>query len=927
MKASTRWFSYGVYIVAVLISVALLMLAQSIMKTQFQPGEFIAMEALLSGATFFLVPMFALSTTISILFRELQEKDDEAGMTRLVDCHDTLVGWFCGVWMLLSMFIIMALDSIFSTRTVMIVATAGLVVCAQPAFASGMFCLFRRKLLLWAGLVVIGSAVHLWLVNGLVHTSPYAELGLLSLALGNLVLCIPLNSDSEEAVRLEKQRRRAARQIASSWNFWRALLAGLCVYGGIFAFIQMDVIPSPSWQWQSGAGGGTYSTTTLDSIDNYLAAGLWMRALLCLGLFGLSGIFTHRLMLDEAKGRTVALLGGYCVLMTAAATVLIMFRATIITWFFGTESVDGQSDLYSFGAAAIPLAYFFAFAIYFLASRWYPGCWLIGALGIVYSVWTLTKSSGPEFASVYLFEAALISLLIAFCFSIGQNVLALFLPEPAETTPRKKGVLPSGRTETAALATSETESTEKAVATPVPEVVADVKPAVASTPVVEPKPAVVEKPLAAPAIAPVVVEKEIAAQVVQAPTVEERPAPVTVAPVIEEKPVVTPPAVEEKPPVVHAIPVSVVEDKPPVRTMPVNDLPQVTKEIPVTVVMDDRKAEPTVEESAPRSARPPIGVVSKPVEYQPISMMISVTGRVQVDETALREINVRAGEGFIDRLYANFKGKAVQKGEPLLRILCEDWATAQESYIKAYRSWRKKNMTRTGKPDGNPPSILRERLRIWDVTPSQIAELEALANDEDIDLDDGLPQSLEIVAPFDGYVVEKKAVEGARFEAGQALLTLANLDQVWIVADFPEDRARYINVGVELQVRVPSLPKYFAICPVRYLEPVDESDERKGLRVRLVMNNEKRELSPGVFTQLSCEVSLGDCLVVPSGAVMPMAGKLMVFVEREGGQLETRQVEVGVQSGDYYQILSGVREGQKVVIGANFLLGDGAGPQ
>jgi Cu(I)/Ag(I) efflux system membrane fusion protein len=259
-----------------------------------------------------------------------------------------------------------------------------------------------------------------------------------------------------------------------------------------------------------------------------------------------------------------------------------------------------------------------------------------------------------------------------------------------------------------------------------------------------------------------------------------------------------------------------------------------------------------------------------------------------------------------------------------MTVLCEDWIRTQTDYIHAYRAWKETPIMQPGNTIAldNNLWLMRARIRVWDLSDDQIHSLEKFAlstNEIDLRTGRGLDGSFDLLAPFDGYVVQKKVTEGMRFEAGQSLLTLANTHQVWIVADFPEDQAQFVDVGQKMTVSFPSVPNRKVTSEISFIDPqLDEAQRR--IHVRLVVPNDDASLRPGLFAEVSGQVPLGDELTVSTGAVVPTGSKYIVFVDHGGGKLEPRQIEVGIHSGDYYEVVSGLNEGDRVVSSANFLI-------
>ena len=319
-----------------------------------------------------------------------------------------------------------------------------------------------------------------------------------------------------------------------------------------------------------------------------------------------------------------------------------------------------------------------------------------------------------------------------------------------------------------------------------------------------------------------------------------------------------------------------------------------------------------------------IGATTEVVTRRSLTRPLDAPARAEIDESSLRDINVKAGAGYITKLYASYEGMSFKKGQPLMTVLCEGWLQTQIDYIKAYRAWKRTPLVSPNNSFAldNQLELMRARIRVWDLSDDQINDLEKFAlstNEIDLRTGHGLSGSFDVLAPFDGYVHMKKAVEGMRFEAGQSLLELADHSHVWIVAQFPEDQAMYVNVGQKVTVTFPSMPQHKVQGEISFIDPhVD--DQQRRIMARIVISDEGHMYHPGLFAEASGEIPMGDSLTISTGAVVPTGSKFIVFVDHGGGKLEPREIEVGLHSGDYYEVVSGLNEGDRVVSSANFLI-------
>ena len=319
-----------------------------------------------------------------------------------------------------------------------------------------------------------------------------------------------------------------------------------------------------------------------------------------------------------------------------------------------------------------------------------------------------------------------------------------------------------------------------------------------------------------------------------------------------------------------------------------------------------------------------IGVTTETVTKRSLTHLLRAPARAEIDESALRDINVKAGAGYITKLYASYEGMSFKKGQPLMTVLCEGWLQTQIDYIKAYRAWKRTPLMSPNNSIAldNQLELMRARIRVWDLSEDQIEGLEkfALSTDEiDLRTGHGLSGSFDVLAPFDGYVHRKKVIEGMRFEPGQSLLELADHSRTWIVAQFPEDQAMYVNVGQKMTVTFPSMPEHKIQGEISFIDPHVEQEQRR-IMARIVISDEGHMFHPGLFAEVSGEVPAGESLTVSTSAVVPTGDKYIVFVDHGGGKFEPREVEIGAHSGDYYEVVSGLNEGDRVVSSATFLI-------
>lgn len=307
-----------------------------------------------------------------------------------------------------------------------------------------------------------------------------------------------------------------------------------------------------------------------------------------------------------------------------------------------------------------------------------------------------------------------------------------------------------------------------------------------------------------------------------------------------------------------------------------------------------------------------LGVTFTTVEKRPLIRQVKTVGRVEYDERKLGFVNTKFA-GWIERLYVDFTGVYVDKGQPLMSIYSPDLVSAQQEYLQAIKAVR-------AIPPGADPSIVarsrelivaaQRRLQLWDIRDEHIRDLERT----------GIPRrTLEIHSPISGYVIEKTALQGMRVEPGMNLYKIADVSRVWIDAEIYEYEVPLIKLGQAATVQLSYAPGEVFKGRVSYIYPYLDPATRT-VKVRVEFDNPGNKLKPGMFADVVFDSNLGSMLVVPETAVLDTGSRKVVFVSRGEGRFDPRDIKTGYQGSGLYQVLDGLREGEKVVTSANFLI-------
>lgn len=306
-----------------------------------------------------------------------------------------------------------------------------------------------------------------------------------------------------------------------------------------------------------------------------------------------------------------------------------------------------------------------------------------------------------------------------------------------------------------------------------------------------------------------------------------------------------------------------------------------------------------------------LGVRTEHVRRESLVSIVRASGTIEVDETRQYVIAPRF-EGWVVRLHANQTGMRVRAGQPLLAVYSPQLAAAQKEYRLADTTARR--LAQSDPASAASMARLRDaarsRLRNWEISDSQLARL---GRDEGTD-------SLVLTSPANAVVIEKPVVQGARFEAGETILRLADLSTVWVMAKVPVAQAAGIADGQPARFESVALPGRFYSGKVTFVQPIVDAKTRT-IDIRIALPNHEGDLRPGLFgTVLIEQPASRPALAIPRSAVIDSGTRQMVLVQTAPGRFSPREVALGRQAGDRIEVLTGLVDGEAVVIAANFLI-------
>ncbi|MGD0744675.1 MAG: efflux RND transporter periplasmic adaptor subunit [Verrucomicrobiota bacterium] len=288
----------------------------------------------------------------------------------------------------------------------------------------------------------------------------------------------------------------------------------------------------------------------------------------------------------------------------------------------------------------------------------------------------------------------------------------------------------------------------------------------------------------------------------------------------------------------------------------------------------------------------------------PLRRTVRTVGTVDYNETALADVTTKF-KGWIEKLDVDATGELVHRGEPLFEIYSPELYSAQAEYLAVLNSTN----------DPGAPGLRRAalgKLKFFDISDAQIAALAGAREPG---------KTLEILAPADGFVIEKNAVQGQMVDAGMKLYRLADLGIVWVFAQVYEQDLPYVQLGQEATVKLSSLPDREFRGRVTYVYP-DVDEKTRTARVRLEFENPGYFLKPGMFVSVQITSELEpSALLVPDSAVLRSGEKNTVFVALPGGKFDPRTVVLGPEAEhNRYEVISGLQAGERVVASGQFML-------
>jgi len=309
-----------------------------------------------------------------------------------------------------------------------------------------------------------------------------------------------------------------------------------------------------------------------------------------------------------------------------------------------------------------------------------------------------------------------------------------------------------------------------------------------------------------------------------------------------------------------------------------------------------------------------MGVRVEPVVRRNLSRKVRTVGRVAYDERRVDHVHTKI-QGWVERLFVEYEGELVKRGQPLLEIYSPELVSTQEELLLAahYRDSTAESRFEDVARGGQDLFLAtRRRLELWDISQRDIDRL----------LETGeVRKDLTLYAPTEGVVTHLMVREGMEVGPNDNLYTIADLSRVWLYADVYEYELPWVREGQRAVTDLSYLPGRTFEGIVTYVYPFLDPKTRTA-RVRIELDNPDLILKPDMFANVTIETeTLEDVLAVPEEAVIRSGRRSLAIVALGEGRFAPREVALGIDTGDgWVEVQKGLTEEDRVVTSGQFLI-------
>lgn len=314
------------------------------------------------------------------------------------------------------------------------------------------------------------------------------------------------------------------------------------------------------------------------------------------------------------------------------------------------------------------------------------------------------------------------------------------------------------------------------------------------------------------------------------------------------------------------------------------------------------------------SARKLAGIATTPVTRQSVNVKTRMLGKVDYDETRIGTITAWTG-GRIDKLYIDYTGSSIRKGQAMASIYSPELLTAQAELIqsvKAKSALKGSSLQVVKDTATRTEQAAREKLRLLGLSKSQISNIVKREK---------ASEHITLYSPMSGVVIKKDVVEGVYVKTGTPIYTIADLSRVWVILEAYESDLPWIKMGMKMTFSTEAYPGQNFEGKIVYIDPV-VNEKTRTVRVRVEVPNVGLKLKPGMFVRaVNKEEKQADTkLVIPASAPLITGKRAVVYIAVPGkeGVFEGREIVLGPKAGAFYIVKYGLTEGENVVTKGNF---------
>ncbi len=307
-----------------------------------------------------------------------------------------------------------------------------------------------------------------------------------------------------------------------------------------------------------------------------------------------------------------------------------------------------------------------------------------------------------------------------------------------------------------------------------------------------------------------------------------------------------------------------------------------------------------------------IGVRTTEATRETLIRDVRTTGQITADETKIAHVHVKIN-GFIEKVYVDYVGQLVKKGEPLFTLYSPDLVSTQEEYLIAKRGEKTLSGSQFSEVAQGSQSLLRsarERLKLWDISDAQIKKLDETGE---------VSRTLTFYSPITGFVMDRKAFPQTSVTPDTELYTVSDFSTVWVNADIFEYEVPFVKVGQHAEIQLSYYPAKTWNGRVSFIYPTVDPTTRT-VKVRMDFPNPGFQLKPQMFADVELKINYGNQIVVPQEAVLDSGKEQRVFVAKGDGYFEPRHITTGAKLDGKVVVLSGLKAGETVVSSGNFLV-------